>query len=784
MAKAFVFPGQGSQKKGMGGELFDLFPELTERADKILGYSVKELCLEDSQNVLNLTQYTQPALYTVNALMYYREIRETGQKPDYVAGHSMGEYNALLAGGAFDFETGLELIQVRSKLMAKAAGGGMAAVIGLDEEKIKGILGDSGLESIDVANFNSPSQTILSGLKADIDRAEKAFKEAGARYIPLKVSGAFHSRYMEPARKEFVRVLELFKFSDLAIPVISNVEARPYTKEKIKRLLADQINHSVKWTESIRYLMGKGVTEFKEIGPGTVLTGLVAQIQKGSKPLIMRDKATPPAGTGETRPNRETTGAQGKAATTATTATIATRAKTAPATPAITASSLGSKEFKEEYRIKYAYVAGGMFKGVASKELVVKMGKAGLIGYLGTGGVSLDRVEESIRYIQKELRSGEAYGMNLLCNLQEPQQEDKTVDLFLAYGIRNIEAAAYMQLTPSLVRFRLKGIHRKAHGEIIAPHKIMAKLSRPEVADFFMSPPPERIIRKLAGEGKLSHEEAALGKEIPMADDVVVEADSGGHTDQGVSSALMPAIMALRNEKMKQYGYRKRIRIGAAGGIGTPEAAAAAFIMGADFILTGSINQCTVEAGTSDAVKNMLQDINVQDTDYAPAGDMFELGAKVQVLKKGVFFPGRANKLYDLYIHHNSLDEIDEKTKKQIQEKYFRRSFEEIWEETKAYWLKRNPAEIEKAHSSPKHKMSLIFRWYFGYSTWLALTGNEEHRVDYQVHCGPALGAFNQWVKGTELANWRNRHVDVIAEKVMQETAALLNERFQALQQG
>lgn len=325
MIRAFVFPGQGSQKKGMGGELFDLFPNITEKADKILGYSIKELCLEDKQDVLKLTQYTQPALYTVNALMYYQKIQETGQKPDFVAGHSLGEYNALLASGAFDFETGLELICIRSRLMAKAAGGGMAAVIGLGEEKIQEILDEKGLEAIDVANFNSPSQTIISGMKEDIDRAEKVFQEAGARYIRLNVSGAFHSRYMEPARKEFVQSLELFQFSDPAIPVISNVEARPYTKDKIRQLLADQISHSVKWTESIRYLMGKGVQEFHEIGPGKVLAGLVAQIQKQAEPLVVAEDADSPAVVGGGRISREGAGTK------------------------ITASSLGSREFKEDY---------------------------------------------------------------------------------------------------------------------------------------------------------------------------------------------------------------------------------------------------------------------------------------------------------------------------------------------------------------------------------------------------------------------------------------------------
>jgi len=185
-----------------------------------------------------------------------------------------------------------------------------------------------------------------------------------------------------------------------------------------------------------------------------------------------------------------------------------------------------------------------------------------------------------------------------------------------------------------------------------------------------------------------------------------------------------------------------------------------------------------VEAATSDAVKDLLQQINVQDTDYAPAGDMFEMGAKVQVLKKGVFFPARANKLFELYRRYNSLDEIDEKTRVQLQEKYFHRSFNEVYEEVKTFYPEQ---EIERAESNPKLKMALIFKWYFGYSTRLALSGNQEHRVDYQVHCGPALGAFNQWVRGTGLESWRNRHVDKIGLILMNEAADYLDRRIQSI---
>jgi trans-AT polyketide synthase/acyltransferase/oxidoreductase domain-containing protein len=441
--------------------------------------------------------------------------------------------------------------------------------------------------------------------------------------------------------------------------------------------------------------------------------------------------------------------------------------------------NLGNSEFKKDYGLKYAYLAGAMYKGIASVDLVIKLGQAGLMGYFGTGGLSLARIEEAIQSIQRQLTGNKAYGMNLLCNIVKPELELDTVNLFLKYSITNVEASAFMQITPSLVWFRLKGLKRKADGKIEIAHKILAKISRPEVATAFMSPAPQDIVQQLVQEGKLTTEEAECGQHIPMSNDICVEADSGGHTDQGIALTLIPTIQRLRDEMQAKYCYFRNIRVGAAGGIGTPEAAAAVFILGADFVMTGSINQCTVEAGTSESVKDILQSINVQDTTYAPAGDMFELGARVQVVRRGLLFPSRANRLYELYRQYTALNDIDEKTKAQIQEKYFKRSFEAVWEETKAYYLKEKPDEVEKAEKVPRHKMALIFKWYFVYTNRLAMRGQEEGVIDYQIHCGPAMGAFNQWVKGTMLEAWRNRHVDEIAEKLMQETAQLLTKRYQ-----
>ncbi len=285
----YVFPGQGSQGKGMGGQLFDEFKDLTAKADNILGYSIKQLSLEDPRGNLGNTQFTQPALYIVNAFSYLKKIATTGKKPNFVAGHSLGEYNALFAAGAYEFEVGLELVKKRGELMSRATGGGMVAVIGLNHEQIADVLEKNKLQNIAMANYNSPTQIVLSGLKTDIEKAKEIFEkvEGVMMVIPLKTSGAFHSPHMTEAQKEFAVFLESFAFHELAIPVISNVHARPYDASAIKQNLIDQITNPVKWTESIRYLMGRGEMEFEEIGPGKVLSGLINRIKKEVGPLII-----------------------------------------------------------------------------------------------------------------------------------------------------------------------------------------------------------------------------------------------------------------------------------------------------------------------------------------------------------------------------------------------------------------------------------------------------------------------------------------------------------------
>lgn len=278
--KAYVFPGQGSQKKGMGADLFDSYAELVRQADAILGYSIKDLCVNDPDDKLSQTQYTQPALFTVCCMMYLKAIEDSGTIPDFVAGHSIGEYAALYAAGVFNFETGLKIVQYRSQLMSEAKGGGMAAIVGLNSEQVQQLIQERGLASIDIANFNSVSQTVISGPKADIEAAQAAFETAGAAmYIVLKVSGAFHSRYMKAAGQKFESFLQQFTFQAPQIKVVANVDAGLYTMDNIKQNLAIQIVSSVQWLKTIKYLLTNEVADFKEVGPGNVLTGLINRIK-------------------------------------------------------------------------------------------------------------------------------------------------------------------------------------------------------------------------------------------------------------------------------------------------------------------------------------------------------------------------------------------------------------------------------------------------------------------------------------------------------------------------
>jgi trans-AT polyketide synthase/acyltransferase/oxidoreductase domain-containing protein len=747
---AFVFPGQGSQFIGMGAPLFAAYPELTRAASGILGFEVDALCAGRSALSLTDTRYTQPAIFVVSALAWLERVERTGAKPSFVLGHSLGEITALFAASAVTFEDAVRLVKRRGELMAQAPSGGMAAVLGLDLPAVERVLRDGGMTEVCVANHNADAQCVLSGSREAIAAAAEPFRAAGARsYVPLAVSGAFHSPLMKAAEEGFRRYLDDVAIAAPAIPVVSNVEARPYDPARIRETLSRQLTGRVRWVESVRYVLDRGGAHFEEIGPGAVLTKLIAEI-RGSSQRTTADAsgaASPPS----PRPART-----------------------------VDPASLGSAAFRADYGLRLAYAAGSMYRGISSKDLVVRMARGGLLAFFGAGGLAPDAIEEALLFLKRSLPGGETFGMNLLCNPGDPAREEATVDLYLRHGVTLVEASAYIRASPALVRYRVKGLRRRPDGEVERRHRVIAKISRPEVARQFLAPPPEEIVQALLAGGQVSREEADCARDVPMADDLCVEADSAGHTDHGVAYAILPFIVRMRDEAMRERRYRKAVRVGGAGGIGTPEAVAATFLLGGDFVLTGSINQCTAEAGTSEAVKDMLQSAEVQDTASAPSGDMFEMGAEVQVLRKGVLFPTRANRLLELYRRHGALDEVDPPTRRQLEQKYFRCGFDEVYERCRAF-LGPDSSEIRRAERDPRHQMALVFRWYLGMSTRWAIAGDGERVTDYQVHCGPALGAFNQWVRGTRLEDWRNRHADAIGAQLMGAAAELLDTRFRRL---
>lgn len=279
--KTYMFPGQGSQARGMGGDLFDAFPELTAKADAVLGYSIKELCLEDPRRELGKTQFTQPALYVVNALSYYKKIQDTGETPDYLAGHSLGEFNALLAAECFDFETGLKLVKKRGELMSEATQGAMAAIVNATRDQIEALLKEKGLVNVDIANYNTPLQIVISGPSADIAACQEIFQFDRVMYVPLNTSGAFHSRLMIPAKQKFEAFLKKRKFSKPKIPVIANLTAKPYPNGAVVEYLSKQISSTVLWSDTVHHLMSlSDAMEFVEIGHGDVLAKMIVKIKQ------------------------------------------------------------------------------------------------------------------------------------------------------------------------------------------------------------------------------------------------------------------------------------------------------------------------------------------------------------------------------------------------------------------------------------------------------------------------------------------------------------------------
>jgi trans-AT polyketide synthase, acyltransferase and oxidoreductase domains len=434
--------------------------------------------------------------------------------------------------------------------------------------------------------------------------------------------------------------------------------------------------------------------------------------------------------------------------------------------PAVHPKNLGDPLFKQRHGLTYAYVAGAMANGITSVEMVKAASDAGMMGVFGAAGLSVPQIEDAILSLQ-HLLGNHPYGFNLIHSPGDPEHEMAVVRLYLKHKIPLVSASAYLNLTLPLVYFRVKGIYRDHQGNITCPNKVIGKISRIEVARRFMSPPPEKILSLLVERKMITHEEALLAAHVSMADDITAEADSGGHTDNQPAISLFPTILALRDEMVAKLKYPKPICVGLGGGIATPASAAAAFAMGAAYILTGSVNQSCIEAGTSETVRCMLAETCQADVTMAPAADMFEMGIKVQVLKRGTMFAFRAARLYELYSGYDCIEDIPQKQKDMLERDYFKCSFQQAWNQTRQFFQKQDPRQILLAEKDPKHKMALIFRSYLGQSSKWAVNGDPNRKIDYQIWCGPSMGAFNEWVRGSFLEKCENRKTATVAMNLL-----------------
>ncbi len=435
---------------------------------------------------------------------------------------------------------------------------------------------------------------------------------------------------------------------------------------------------------------------------------------------------------------------------------------------------LGDAGFRADHNLRLAYLVGAMARGITTAEMVIEAARAGALGFFGSAGLKLDEIDAAITRIAAELHPhGLPWGANIIHTPQEPGHESSVVDLFLARGVRRASASAYLRLSPEIVRYTAAGLSRAEDGTIRRANHVFAKVSRAEVAAQFMAPAPDRILRELVSAGRVSAAQAELAAQVPVAAEITAESDSGGHTDNRPAAPLFSSLADARHEICARQGWSEDvIRIGLAGGIATPKAVAAAFQMGAAYVLTGSINQACVESGLSLAGREMLATAGPADVMMAPAADMFEQGIRVQVLKRGTLFAPRGEKLYAMYRAGATLSSLSTKDTEWL-EGLLGESLAEAWQATCEFLGARAPKTLEQSEKDPGKQFALICRRYLFQGAQWAREGETERKSDFQIWCGPSMGAFNSWASDSPLEPIAHRRVSTLASSLMEGATTL-----------
>jgi len=432
---------------------------------------------------------------------------------------------------------------------------------------------------------------------------------------------------------------------------------------------------------------------------------------------------------------------------------------------------LGDRGFTSVHNIRFPYVVGEMARGIATPDMVIAAAKAGLLGFYGSAGLPLNEVQEGIEKINAALSpSNSSWGANLIHSPQQPGLEKAVVDLFLETNVKRVSASAFMELSTEVVRYSASGL-RRSGDRIDRDTHVFAKVSRIEVAEKFMSPAPADILRELLASGAISAEQATLAACVPIAADITAESDSGGHTDNRPAAVLFSALLECAGRVARDNGFDERaIRIGLAGGIATPQSVAGAFQMGAAYVLSGSINQAAVESGLSEQARQMLAEAGAADVMMAPAADMFEQGVDVQVLKRGTLFGLYAQRLHTLYRSGSTPDNLSAGDRQWLEQR-LGQSMASAWADTSLYLQQNNPQALENAQSDGNVQFALLCRRYLFMASQWARDGDASRAVDFQIWCGPAMGAFNHWVKRSCLEPLENRHVKQIAWNLLEGAA-------------
>lgn len=450
--------------------------------------------------------------------------------------------------------------------------------------------------------------------------------------------------------------------------------------------------------------------------------------------------------------------------------------------PPVPPGSLGAASFRERHGLRAAYVAGPIGYGVTGPAFVSALGRAQLLGFFGTSGLDPDAIIDGLAALAAET-GGAPAGVALPAHTDDRRLVELVLVQSRLLDLRRVLAYASAPPSPELIRFRASGLRRMPDGRLLVRNRLFVQVHNPDAAEAWMRPPSAEILDALVARGQITVPEASLARRLPVAEDIIAEAPPGARSERWPLFALLPSMQRLRARLLDEEGYASRgvrIHLGASGEMGDPATVHAAFHLGADFVVTGNINQTTVEAATSLRVKELLAEANVSDCRGAPSHDRFEVGGRVQVLSRGTRFPQQAERLYDLYKRHAGLGDIPADERASVEKGVFHRPLEELCEELLTDLQLKRPEEADLAVEDPRHQMALLFRWYLDQSARWAVAGTPGRRRDYQIWCGPAVGLFNDWVRGTWLQPLVARRAVAVADALLRGAAVLARVRLAA----